>query len=335
MRHLIFLSIALFIAACSNAPEPKKAVSEELPQAEAPATKSPAPAVEAPVAPSTDAAAQPQTPAATKPAKKQVATSPKKSTPMPAKKPVIVREKWPEEAATTVEMPEESLVPVPAIQKAPAPPPLNHEAFEQLLQKHVDDTGKVNYKGLKSDKAALDAYCQLLTDNPPQEGCSRSEALAYWINAYNAYTLKLMVDNYPTQSITKLDGGKTWDVRRIKIGSSKYSLNNIENDIIRPKFQEPRIHFAVNCAAKSCPPLWNHAYTAENLETALESRARAFINNSSYNTLAGNRARVSKIFDWYGTDFGDLRVYLNKYADNPLDANASIRFNEYDWDLND
>ncbi len=331
MRHLIVLAITLFIAACSNAPEQKVAVSTE----QAPVTAAPEVPVEAVPEPSEDAAAQPQTTGASKPTKKQVATAPKKSGPMPAKKPVTVDDKRQMEKAMSIEMPEESLVPVPAIQRPPAPPPLNHKAFEQLLQKYVDDTGKVNYKALKTDKAALDAYCQLLTDNPPQEGWSRNEALAYWINAYNAYTLKLIVDNYPTSSIIKLDGGKTWDVRRIKIGGNKYSLNNIENDIIRPKFQEPRIHFAVNCAAKSCPPLWNHAYTADNLETALESRARAFINNSSFNTLAGNRARVSKIFDWYGADFGDLRAYLNKYADNPLDANASIRFNEYDWDLND
>lgn len=331
MRHLILLATALLITACSNAPEQKAAVSTK----ETPEAVTPAAAEEALPGPSKDTPAQPQPTAETKPTKEQAATSPKKSAPMPAKKPVNVQEKSPIEEAMAVEMPDESLVPVPATQRAPAPPPLNHEAFERLLQQYVDDAGKVNYKGLKADKAALDAYCQLLTDNPPLETWNRNETLAYWINVYNALTLKLIVDNYPTRSIIKLDGGKTWDVRRIKIGSNKYSLNNIENDIIRPKFQEPRIHFAVNCAAKSCPPLWNHAYTADNLEAALESRARAFINNSGFNTLAGNRARVSKIFDWYGADFGDLRIYLNKYADSPLDANASIRFNEYDWDLND
>jgi hypothetical protein len=131
------------------------------------------------------------------------------------------------------------------------------------------------------------------------------------------------------------DGGKTWDVRRIKIGDKKYSLNNIENDIIRPQFKDPRIHFAVNCAAKSCPPLWNRAFTAENLETALEARTKAFINDPKYNTLSGARAQVSKIFDWYGADFGDLKKFLNQYANTKLKASAVVAFSEYNWDLNE
>ncbi|MCB0543200.1 MAG: DUF547 domain-containing protein, partial [Saprospiraceae bacterium] len=112
-------------------------------------------------------------------------------------------------------------------------------------------------------------------------------------------------------------------------------LNNIENDILRPQFGDARIHFAINCAARSCPPLWNHAYTAENLETTLESRARAFINNSKYNTITANRARVSKIFEWYAADFGDLKSFLNRYSDVALNKNAAVSFNEYDWALNE
>jgi hypothetical protein len=211
---------------------------------------------------------------------------------------------------------------------------MSHLGLDSLLQKHVSETGAVNYKALKADKAALDAYCLSLTENPVQEDWPMAEKLAYWINAYNAFTLKLITDNYPTKSIMNFDGGKTWDVRRIKIGDKKYSLNNIENDIIRPQFKDPRIHFAVNCAAKSCPPLWNRAFTAENLEEALETRTRRFINDPKFNTLAGNSAQVSKIFDWYAADFGDLRKFLNKYAAKPLKNTATISFNEYDWGLN-
>jgi len=332
MRNLFFFSIALFIAACSNSPEPKAAISTEQPAAEAPVATTPEPAVVQDVQQKPTPVVEEQQQASG--AKKSAVLSPKRSMPA-AKKPTMVEKEAQVEKATAMEMSEESVVPVTTLLRAPAPQPFSHEAFDQLLQKYVNDAGKVNYKGLKADKATLDAYCKLLADNPVQEAWSRNEKLAYWINAYNAFTLKVIVDNFPTKSILNLDGGKTWDVRRIQIGDKKYSLNIIENDIIRPKFQEPRIHFAVNCAAKSCPPLWNHAYTADNLESALESRARAFINNSSYNTLSGNKARLSKIFDWYGADFGDLRAYLNKYADNQLDASASIRFNEYDWDLND
>jgi len=211
---------------------------------------------------------------------------------------------------------------------------INHQLLDSLLQKHVSDLGKVNYKTLKANKAALDAYCQLLSDNPVQEIWTRDEKMAFWINAYNAFTLKLIVDNYPTKSILNFDGGKTWDVRRIKIGDKKYSLNNIENDILRPQFKDPRIHFAVNCAAKSCPPIWNHAYTAENLETSLEARARAFVNDKRYNTLSSTRAQVSKIFDWYGADFGDLKKFLNQYAETKLKSSATVTFNDYNWDLN-
>lgn len=211
----------------------------------------------------------------------------------------------------------------------------SHVGLDSLLQKYVSETGKVNYKGLKTSKKALDAYCRILTDNPVQESWSREEKLAYWINAYNAFTLKLIVDNYPTKTIMNFDGGKTWDVKRIQLGDKKYSLNQIENNIIRPQFKDPRIHFAVNCAAKSCPPLWNRAYTAENLDAALEARAKAFINDPKFNTISASKASVSKIFDWYAADFGDLKKYLNKYADTQLKASAAVTFKEYDWALNE
>ncbi|MBK6994734.1 MAG: DUF547 domain-containing protein [Lewinellaceae bacterium] len=172
-------------------------------------------------------------------------------------------------------------------------------------------------------------------ENPVEESWTKEEKMAYWINAYNAFTLKLIVDNYPTKSILNFDGGKTWDVRRIKIGDKKYSLNNIENDILRPQFKDPRIHFAINCAAKSCPPLWNHAYTAENLDVALENRTRDFVNNSNYNTLSASRAQVSKIFDWYGADFGDLKKFLNQYSETKLNTSTAVVFKEYNWDLNE
>lgn len=212
---------------------------------------------------------------------------------------------------------------------------VSHQAFEELLQKHVSEAGKVNYKGLKTDKASLDAYCQMLSENPAQESWSREAKMAYWINAYNAFTIKLVVDNYPTKSILNFDGGKTWEVRRIKIGDKKYSLNNLENDILRPKFKDPRIHFAINCAAKSCPPLWNHAYTADNLESTLAARTRAFINDPQYNRITANKAQVSRIFEWYAGDFGDLKKFLNQYSKTTLSASAKVEYESYNWDLNE
>lgn len=210
-----------------------------------------------------------------------------------------------------------------------------HLGLDSLLQHYVSETGRVNYKGLQSAKAALDAYCQLLSDNPVQESWTKAEKMAYWINAYNAFTLQLIVAHYPAKSILNFDGGKTWDVKRIRIGDRKYSLNNIENDILRPQFKDARIHFAINCAAKSCPPLWNHAFTADNLNDALDARAKAFINNAKFNTVSAGEATISRIFDWYGADFGRLQAFLNRYSTVKVNADARINFSEYNWDLNE
>lgn len=212
---------------------------------------------------------------------------------------------------------------------------LSHQTWDQLLQRYVTDTGKVNYKGFQADKSTLHAYLQSLSSTPPKASWSKTEQMAFWINAYNAFTIKLITDHYPLKSILDLDGGKTWDVKRIKIGDKMYSLNQIENEILRPQFKDARIHFAINCAAQSCPPLANHAYTSDNLEKMLEQHARKFISNTRFNQLSGNPIKVSKIFDWYAGDFGDLIVFLNRYAVNKIADNTKVEFLEYNWGLND
>ncbi|TNE63806.1 MAG: DUF547 domain-containing protein [Bacteroidetes bacterium] len=217
----------------------------------------------------------------------------------------------------------------------PAPAAGLHDSWDALLRKHVSADGKVNYKGFKSDKAALDAYLRTLAQNPPAASWSREKQMAYWINAYNAFTIDLIADHYPVSGIMKLDGGKTWDVQRIVLGEKRYSLNQIENEILRPKFKDARIHFALNCAAASCPPLLNRAYTAENLDRLLEQRTRQFVNNTRYNTLSAQKASVSKIFEWYAADFGDLRTFLNRYSTQKLEKTAKVSFKEYDWSLNE
>ncbi len=195
-------------------------------------------------------------------------------------------------------------------------------------------TGGVNYNGFKSDKRKLDEYVLQLEKFPPQRNWSREKEMAYWINAYNAWTIKVILENYPVNSITDIDGGKTWKVKRVKSGSNTYSLDEVENAILRPKFKDARIHFAVNCAAKSCPPLWNRAWTTDNLERQLEIQTKKFINNSAYNTYSKKEASISRIFEWYAEDFGDIRTYLNKYLDSPIKDNAKIKYSEYDWALN-
>ena len=142
------------------------------------------------------------------------------------------------------------------------------------------------------------------------------------------------MDNYPVKSITNLSGGKPWDVKNIELAGKKYSLNNIENDIIRPTYKDARIHFAVNCAAVSCPLLSKTAFTETNINNLLNTRTKIFI-NSSANTITASKIRISKIFDWYKADFEDVPAFINKYSTIKTITNTGIEFNEYNWNLNE
>ncbi len=221
-----------------------------------------------------------------------------------------------------------------AVTRCIAQPP-SHEIWDQLLRQYVSDVGKVNYAGFKKDKPRLEAYLDILRKNPPLENWKRTEKIAYWINAYNAFTVKLVLDNYPLTSMMELDKGKTWDVKRIAISRKTYSLNDIEHSILRFQFKDARIHFALNCAAKSCPPLRNRAWTATHLDSDLDAQARKFINNAAFNSISARRVEVSKIFEWYAGDFANLITFLNRYSKVKIAANAKIQFREYDWKLNE
>lgn len=213
-------------------------------------------------------------------------------------------------------------------------PPLSHNAWHKLLQKYVSSTGQVDYAGFKQSRAKLADYLMLLQTHPPQRW-PKAKEMAYWINLYNAATVLLIIDHYPLQSITQLDNGNTWSIKRIKVGNKTYALDEIEKQKLLKRFGDPRVHFAVNCAARSCPPLLNKAYTAANLEAQLEAQTRAFINNSMYNQLQKRKVTISKIFDWYAEDFGnDVVAYLQRYAQTSINDNAKVQFNTYDWKLN-
>lgn len=273
-------------------------------------------------------------PKATKPIATTTSTSPAPTAPVsaPATAPTIETPAAIPEPPTAPAAPASSTPATPAAPAAPEKP--DHTAFNTLLSKHVNNRGDVNYAAFKKDEAKLDAYIAELSENSPKSDWGRNESMAYWINAYNANTLKLILKNYPLKSIIDLDGGKPWDVKWIKIGGKTYSLNNIEHDIIRPRYKDARIHFAVNCAAASCPPLPNKAFTAANLNSLLASRTKSFVRNASYNTISTGDVQVSKIFDWYGKDFGNLRDFLNKYATLEIPEGTNIGFKEYDWALN-
>lgn len=212
---------------------------------------------------------------------------------------------------------------------------VDHSAWDALLGKYVREDGMVNYKGFQKDREKLDAYLELLSSQEPDNSWSANELLAYYINLYNAHTVDLILRNYPVKSIKDINGA--WTREFVKIGDTEISLGGIENSLLR-KMNEPRIHFAINCASISCPKLLNEAYTAKNVEAQLEKVTRDFV-NSDKNEITSKTVKLSSIFDWYKGDFTgngkNLIDYVNKYAKVKIDPEASISFKDYNWNLNE
>lgn len=223
--------------------------------------------------------------------------------------------------------------------------PISHKSLDAILKEYVTQEGWVDYQGLLQERSKLDDYLQLLSKHHPNEkNWSRNERLAYWINAYNAFTLQLILDHYPVESIKDIKKGipfvnTVWDIKFINIQGKEYDLNNIEHGIIRPEFNEPRIHFAVNCASYSCPVLQNFAYTAENLDWQLDHAAKEFINDAKRNRISENSLGLSKILSWYGGDFKengkDVLDYVRQYSTEDIAENPDVDYLEYNWKLND
>lgn len=223
-------------------------------------------------------------------------------------------------------------------QKAPS-----HQQWDRLLKKHVNASGMVNYKGFKQDRGELSSYLQLLSDNAPQNNWSKQDQMAYWINAYNAFTIDLILQKYPVKSIKDIAGkiykvNTPWDIKFITLGGRKYDLNNIEHGILRKNFNDPRIHFALVCASISCPRLRREAYTGALLNAQLEDDGRNFINDRSKNRISANRADLSKYFSWYKGDFaknGSLVDFINKYSQTKISSATKINSIDYNWGLNE
>ena len=209
-----------------------------------------------------------------------------------------------------------------------------HAAWDSLLQRHVNRNGLVNYAKFQKDTLRLNAYLQRLQANPPNR-TNHKESVAYWINAYNAFTIQLVLQHYGyIQSIRDLDNGKVWTTRTLRIAGKDYTLDAIEKEILIKQYHEPRIHFAINCAARSCPPLLNKAWTAQNLDIMLVEQTRAFINNQQFNDIQPLACQLSPIFEWYGADFGNLIQFINQYGKVKVSPIALISFKTYDWRLN-
>ncbi len=221
--------------------------------------------------------------------------------------------------------------------------PVSHALWDTLLQEHVNDAGWVDYEGFLKDSVRLNKYLDLLGNHHPNDkNWSENERKAYWINAYNAFTVKLIMDYYPVASIKDIKNGipfvnTVWDIKFIEIEGQTYDLNNIEHGIIRPRFKDPRIHFVVNCASVSCPKLQNRAFMANKLDEQLDEAAREFLDDESRNKLSENEVQLSKIFTWYKGDFTDdtsLIGYINQYAPIKVNENADVDYLDYDWGLN-
>ncbi len=212
---------------------------------------------------------------------------------------------------------------------------MNHEAWDVLLKKHVDDNGNVDYTKFAKDRDKLNEYLTYLAENPISDSAKKEERLAYYINLYNAGTVQLILENYPLKSIK--DIFRPWGKDRIRISDEKYSLGDIEHKILR-KMNEPRIHFAINCASISCPKLQNEAFLSDIIEEQLEKASFEFVNDQSKNTIGSEEVGLSKIFDWYKSDFttkGTLVDYLNRYSKIKISENAEIDYINYDWRLNE
>ncbi|MEM9324049.1 MAG: DUF547 domain-containing protein [Bacteroidota bacterium] len=223
--------------------------------------------------------------------------------------------------------------------------PVSHEIFDELLARHVDKQGYLDYEGVMTDRAKLRRYLTLITQNPPNDQqWSSSEKLAYWINLYNAFTIELVLDYYPVASIKDIGSSiqvpfvnTPWDIKMIEIDGKKYDLNNVEHNILRKIFDEPRIHFAINCASASCPKLRREAYRADIIDRQLHEQTIDFINDPERNDITTRPAQISKLFQWWKGDFtrdGTVREYINQYAAEPLEEGADIDYLEYDWSIN-
>jgi len=213
---------------------------------------------------------------------------------------------------------------------------LDHAIWDQILLINVSEDGKVDYKGFMRDSAQLYQYFEYLSGNYPKESWSKEEKLAYWINAYNAYTIKLIIDNYPLKSIKEIKD--PWGRKFFKINGVMHSLNELEHKILR-KLNDPRIHFAINCASYSCPIVWNRAFTANNVDDTLETLTRNFINDPKRNTITSELVEVSKIFSWFKKDFkiggADAKSFINKYSNVKIDKQKKKGYKKYDWSLNE
>lgn len=226
---------------------------------------------------------------------------------------------------------------------------VDHSAWELLLERYVivgdDGINRVQYAGIKAlSQGSLNAYLQALEAIDTAQ-LTRQQQLAFWINVYNAATVRLIVEHYPLESIRniKVGGAGPWDHPVVTVLGRALTLGEIEHHIVRALFPDPRIHYALNCASIGCPNLAAKAYRANTLETMLSDAATAYVNHARGVQVRKGRANISKIYGWYREDFGAdeaaVLTHINQYAQGTLKrsllAISKIGKYDYDWLLND
>lgn len=229
----------------------------------------------------------------------------------------------------------------------------NHEAWSQILKDHVlvvGSTTQFKYKKLKSNSESFNKYLTELSLVSQKEfdHWSPHQQIAFLINAYNAFTVKLIIDNYPVKSIKNIGGlfTKPWKIDFFHLFGKQHHLDWIEHEVLRKNYKEPRIHFAVNCASIGCPALRNEAYTAEKLDQQLDDQAKLFLKDNSRNYIKENTLNLSKIFDWFEEDFSHKHPHVQAFVapyitENPRllerlrNNKFNIRYTSYDWSLNE
>ncbi len=216
-----------------------------------------------------------------------------------------------------------------------------HSLFDRILKQHTHKVSQqvlVDYKAIMKVPGLLEQYLVDLDGVTKDEfdKFSRDQQLAFLINLYNAQTIKLIIMNYPVDSIKNLGGlfSSPWGKKFFNLFGKKSTLDTIEHKIIRPQFKEPRIHFAVNCASIGCPSLRQVAFTATKLEEQLEQATKDFLNNRAKNYIKHGILYLSKIFDWYEDDFNGVMGFVSKYK-SEWNKSLDIEHLKYDWLLND
>ena len=242
-----------------------------------------------------------------------------------------------------------------------SPATFSHQLLDQVVSAFVDSAGNVDYPALKRGRQALDQYLDSLAVVGPRSQPERfptpQHELAYWLNAYNAFVLKGVIDAYPVASVMDIEEGEFFKVRRFLSGGDSLSLDQLENDIVRPLYRDSRVHFALNCGAKGCPALARAAFSGAHLDSHLDAARERFMRELRQVRVDREQSVIylSKILDWFGTDFTTWSPAATASPDGremsiidylilhlPDDAAGYLRthpgveivFVDYDWSLN-